>query len=95
MTALYDRRRVNGPEEAFLPLFNVKTSEKNTDHAPVWAQDETRLLVDPMTSIADSLEKTTMIIGEDKLVIPRIARRDFSSRGDQRGEYESRPMCKC
>lgn len=93
MTAQFDRRRVNGPEDTFLPLYNVETREGSTTDAPVWALDEQRLLVDPASSAADQLEMATMVLGDDKLPVPRIARRDFSKRTENRGILEPRPMC--
>lgn len=93
MTAQFDRRRVNGPEDTFLPLYNVEMREGSTTDAPVWALDEQRLLVDPASSAADQLEMATMVLGDDKLLVPRIARRDFSKRTENRGILEPRPMC--
>lgn len=93
MAALYDRRRVNGPDETFLPLFNLNTSDEVTTNHPVWALDEQRLLVEPTLKATNELERASMTVGEDKLVVPRIARRDFADRGEGRGEKEARPMC--
>lgn len=93
MTALYDRRRVNGPDETFLPLFNVNTSDEVTTDQPVWALDEQRLLVDPTWKASIGLERASMTVGDDKLEIPRIARRNFADRGEGRDEKEARPMC--
>ncbi|KAI3628836.1 MTR3 [Malassezia furfur] len=92
MTALYDRRRVNGPDETFLPLFNVNTSDEITTDQPVWALDEQRLLVDPTWKASIGLERASMTVGDDKLEIPRIARRNFADRGEGRDEREARPM---
>lgn len=94
MTALFDRRRVNGPEDTFLPLHNVDVRGDEVGDAPVWTLDEHRLLVDPVSIPADELALTSMTIGDDALSVPRIARRAFS-RTEGRGDMDSRPMCTC
>lgn len=93
MTALYDRRRVNGPEETFLPLFNLEVSGESRENVPKWAMNEQRLLINPSQGNPDELERTMMTIGHDNLSVARIARHDFSERQDNRRDFDSRPMC--
>ncbi|WFD42986.1 3'-5'-exoribonuclease [Malassezia psittaci] len=94
MTALYDRRRVNGPEESFLPLFDVAVGESSEKSQPLWPVNEQRLIHDRSLQSKGQLERTSVVLGQDNLVLPRIARRDLSERAEGRGEQDARPLWK-
>ena len=93
MTALYDRRRVNGPEQSHLPLFDLDADQNGSKEQILWSLNEHQLIHDPSVQVAGQLEKTSMQLGSDQLTVPRIALRDFSTRMDGRTEKDSRPLC--
>ncbi|WFC98895.1 3'-5'-exoribonuclease [Malassezia yamatoensis] len=94
MTALYDRRRVNGPEESYLPLFDVEVGEPSQRNQPLWPLNEQRLIHDRSLQSQGQLQRTTVSLGQDNLALPRIAREDLSERAEGRGEQDSRPLWK-
>lgn len=92
MAGTFDRRRANGPESTFQPLYNLSVSEKNSIE-PVWNVNERYLLISPKSHASDNLVLHTMNVGEDSMAVPCIAQKSPVVRPDGRKAEEPRPLC--
>lgn len=92
MGTVYDRRRVNGPDETYQPIYNLSVSGPE-EAKTLWNLNEYSLLQDPAAIPAQSLTLHTQVMGTDGLSVARIAKKQMEPRTDGRGLHESRPIC--
>ena len=92
MTTSFDRRRVNGPDETFQPIYNISLSNSNGER-PLWNLNEYSLLQDPCAMPTQSLTLHTQVTGPDGLNVMRIAQKNFNKRIDGRDAHDSRSIC--
>lgn len=88
----FDRRRANGPEITYPPLYDIFVSN-DKQKTPLWSLDEHQLLLDPKSLPAQDLCLHDISLGADNLPISRIVRKDSSEREEGRAPLEFRKMC--
>ena len=74
----FDRRRANGPEITYPPLYDIFVSN-DKQKTPLWSLDEHQLLLDPKSLPAQDLCLHDISLGADNLPISRIVRKDPSA----------------
>lgn len=92
MATVYDRRRVNGPDETYQPMYNLSISNSEGEK-PLWSMNEYTLLQDPKAVPKESITLHTQATGPDGLHVARIAQKSFQKRIDGRGAHDLRPIC--
>ncbi|WFD04960.1 3'-5'-exoribonuclease [Malassezia vespertilionis] len=69
--AQYDKRRANGPEDTYLPVFDLSV-HPSAPEGSVWVIDEHRLLTEPKLIPPSELALQTMALGVDLPSAERI-----------------------
>lgn len=92
MTTVYDRRRVNGPDETYQPIYNLSVSSSD-GQKPLWNLNEYSLLQDPNAMPTQNVTLYTHAMGPDGLKVTRIAQKNSRKRIDGRDDHDSRPIC--
>lgn len=91
MSNAFDRRRANGPENTFQPLYHVHASSSSAPSGALWCLNAHRVLQDPVSVPSHSLF-VHELEGDDGLTSQHLVTSESSQRVDQRGSQDSRAL---
>lgn len=95
MATSFDRRRANGPDKTFQPLYDVEINANTSKNERVWNINEHFVLRDPSSVQGDNLALHTLRIGEDSMAVTCMAQKSIARCKENRSVKDARPICTC